>query len=359
MALKDVLQQLASETNEPCITISLNTHRTHPANLADEIVLKNLVKEAEEKVIEKYGKRSVSDLLDNLKSVSEELDVNYNLDSLHLFLSNDTKEVVRSPWSTSHSGVHIANHFVIRPVIKAYNRSEEYLVMVIDTHGIHMYEALNDVILNEVKNADFPYHENTHILTHSDKRADPKQVNDMMHDYLNRLDKAVGRLHNDTNLNCVVISSDETYHKLLEAADKPNIYLGHEALNHNHMTNHDIGLQAYSVLKVSQENRRIAAITEIKEAVGNGKVISDLQEIYQAALDGRGDLLMVHQDFEQAVVMTGDRTFTIADNTDVPGAIDDITSLIAWEVMSKKGRVIFTGNPDIKSLGNIVLKTRW
>jgi hypothetical protein len=42
-----------------------------------------------------------------------------------------------------------------------------------------------------------------------------------------------------------------------------------------------------------------------------------------------------------------------------PGAIDDIVSKIAWEVMSKKGNVLFTSQDEIKELGNIVLKTRY
>jgi hypothetical protein len=40
MALREQLQRLATETDAPCVTISLNTHRTHPDNEQDEIVLK-------------------------------------------------------------------------------------------------------------------------------------------------------------------------------------------------------------------------------------------------------------------------------------------------------------------------------
>ena len=40
-----------------------------------------------------------------------------------------------------------------------------------------------------------------------------------------------------------------------------------------------------------QNIRRRNALDEINEAVGHGKVLTDLQEIFQASLDGRGDLL--------------------------------------------------------------------
>ena len=40
MTLKQKLEALATEKNTPCVTISLNTHRTHPENVQDIILLK-------------------------------------------------------------------------------------------------------------------------------------------------------------------------------------------------------------------------------------------------------------------------------------------------------------------------------
>ena len=55
MTSKEQLQQIAIEKNTPCVTIALNTHSTHPDNEQDEILLKNLLKEAEERVINEFG----------------------------------------------------------------------------------------------------------------------------------------------------------------------------------------------------------------------------------------------------------------------------------------------------------------
>lgn len=129
MALKEQLQKLATEKNTPCVTISLNTHRAHPDNAKDEVLLKNLLKEAEDRVIAEFGKRPVASLLEKLENVSAEIDVNSNLDSLHLFVSNDTKEIVKSSWKTNNEGVHISDSFAVRPIIKSFNRSVSYLVM--------------------------------------------------------------------------------------------------------------------------------------------------------------------------------------------------------------------------------------
>ena len=130
MALKETLQQLGAEKNNPCVSISMNTHRTRPNTDQDKILLKNLLKEAHDRVSEEYDKKTVESLLNKIKTVREEIDINANLDSLHIFLSNDTQEIVKSPWEASNNRVNISTQFAIRPLIKAYNRSEPYLIMV-------------------------------------------------------------------------------------------------------------------------------------------------------------------------------------------------------------------------------------
>jgi len=112
-------------------------------------------------------------------------------------------------------------------------------------------------------------------------------------------------------------------------------------------------------VKEQQKQHRTETISEMQEAVAQGKVLTDLQEIYQASIDGRGELLIVHEDFSQAVVMKDERTFDLVDDPTIPNAIDDITSTISWEVISKKGRVVFTSQDEIKDLGKIVLKKRY
>lgn len=359
MTLKEQLKKLASEKNTPCVTISLNTHRTHPDNAQDEVMLKNLLKEAEDRVIAEFGKRPVASLLEKIENIATEIDVNYNLDSLHIFLSNDTKEIVKSAWPTSSEGVHISNSFALRSIIKSYNRSENYLVMLLSQSGVQLYEALNDEVIQEIKNEDFPFSENQHYNTHSDKGSDSKHLDDLVREFLNKVDKALVKVHNETELNCVVICTEDNHSRLQQVADKPSIYLGYAPIDYNKIDTHHIVKQSWDIVKSQQKERRSRAIEEIKEAVSRGMVLTDLQEIFQASVDGRGDLLMVHQDFSQSVIMTSDRTFELINDSTIQNAIDDITSNIAWEVLSKKGSVFFTSQNEIKELGNIVLKTRY
>lgn len=359
MTIRQKLEALAIEKNTPCVTVSLNTHRTYPENAQDIILLKNLLKEAEERVVKEFGKRPVSSLLEKLSSVESEIDVNYNLDSLHIYLSNDTKEIIKSAWSSNENDVNISDTFNIRSLIKSYNRSEEYFILLLSQNGVILYNAVNDGITNEIRNNDFPFGENRHYNTHSDKGSDSKHLDDLVREFLNTVDKAVVKMNNETGLNCVVICTEDNYSRLMQVADKPTIYNGYANINYNKTDTHHIAKQGWEIIKTLQHKRRVEAIGDIKEAIGQGNVLTDLQEIYQASIDGRGDLLMVHQDFVQPVLITGDRTFELATDLTKPDVIDDITSNIAWNVLSKNGRVFFTTQDEIKDLGKIVLKTRY
>ncbi|MGW8124009.1 baeRF3 domain-containing protein [Roseivirga echinicomitans] len=357
MTIRKKLEVLAAEKNTPCVTISLNTHRTHPASEKDVIQLKNLLKEAEDRLVNEFGKSAVSSLLEKLASIK--IDPNYNLDSLHIFLSNDTKEIIKSPWPTHSNSVQISDSFAIRSLIKSLHRSEEYLILLLSQGGVSLYNATNDEITNEVTNDNFPFSENPHEVTNREKRSDGELMDNMVREYFNKVDKAVVEVCNETGLDCVVITTEDNYSRLMQVADRPVVYLGYADIDYNNTETHQISKQAWGIVEALLYKDKTEAISEMKEAVGKGLVHTDLQEIFQAALDGRGDLLLVNADYAQSVNMTSDRTFELVKDNTKSGVIDDITSEIAWNVFSKNGRVIFTTQDEIKELGNIVLKTRF
>lgn len=359
MAITKLIEKLAVETNNPCVTISLNTYRTFPDNQKDMVRITNLAKEAEERILNEYEKRDVLPLLSKLESLEKEIDVNYNLDSLHIFVSNDTCEIIKSVWPVTENSVQISDTFSLRHLIHEMNRSEEYYILLLSLGGVHLYHTTNDSVHNEIRNEDFPFTETRHYHSTGDKSSDPKLVDNMIREYFNVVDKAVVKIHRETGLKTVVICDKNNYSLLLQVADQPNIYNGFVPLNQSKVAQHELGEQGWEVIQKIQKQRKSASISEMKVAVSQGLVLTDLQEIYRAAIDGRGDLLIAKNDFSQAVEMIDDRSFNFVEDSKQEGAIDDITGKIAWEVMSKKGRVVFTNNEDIEELGDIALKVRY
>ena len=356
---KDKLEKLASEKNYPCVTISLNTFRKYPENQNDNLKLKDLLTEAKERVINEFGKYPVKELLQKIDTIEKEIDFEYNLDSLHLFLSNSTKEIIRSTWPTMQNAVHVSESFAVKPLIKVFNRTVEYMILKLTKSEVRLLLAINDGIVGEIKNDDFPFENNVDDTTDTETITNGKQAENQVREFFNKIDKAVVRVNNKTDMKCVVISTDDNYNRLMKVADKPSVYLGWTNINYNYTASHSIGSDAWQIVNVQQKKGRAEDIKEMQEAVGKSNVITDLSEIYRAAKEGRGDLLIVNDNFHQAVRVTGEFSLDLVEDVTLPGVIDDITSDIAWNVISKKGRAIFTTQEELKTLGDIALKVRY
>ena len=356
---KNKLEKLASERSLPCVTISMNTHRLPADNHKDGIELDKLIKEAHLHVAAEFGHQDVDRLLAKIDHLGDEMDLHYRMESIHIFLSDSTTEIVKSPWPISKNTVAVAENFVIKPLIKDLNRMEEYLILVLSQSEVRLLKATNDIISGDVKGEDFPFDVNPFSMGDQANASDGKQNDNMVREFFNQIDKAVVKFHHKTEMNVVVMCTEKNWSLLTQVADKPSIYYGNTSLNHSDTVNRSLASDAWQIVVAIQDKARDMAIADMQEAAGKGKVITDLLDIYLAVKAGRGELLITHDDYHQAVKMNGQYSFYPVDDLTMPGVIDDITSEIAWEVISKKGRAIFTNQPAFKSLGSIALKVRY
>ena len=356
---KEKIEKLASERGNPCITISMNTPHSYPNNLQDVAELEKLLNEAHEHVVKEFGEFEVTNLLEKIDNLKYEIDFSYNLSSMHIFLSDSTTEIIKSSWATLANTVAVAENFVIKPLIKDFNRFAEYLILVISQTDVRLLHAINNVISKEIKNDDFNFTKNPYSQSDPDKSNDGKKTDNQIGEFFNQIDKAVVKIHHKTDLKVVVICSDNNWSRLKQVADIPSIYLGNVNISYNDTANHSLAEEAWKIVLTIQETGRAKAILEMQEAKGRGMVITDLPDIFVAVKEGRGDLLITRDDYIQPVKMTGQYTFDLATDVTLPGVIDDITSDIAWEVISKKGRAISTNQEEFNYLGNIALKVRY
>jgi len=353
---KNRLEVLASERSFPCVTISMNTHRTFQNNT---IELNRLIKEAHDHVVDEFCQYDVNNLLDKIDHVAMDIDTNYNLESLHIFLSDSTTEIVKSSWPITKNTVSVAENFVIKPLIKDLNRLEEYLILVLSQSDVRLLQATNDTISGEIESEDFTFTKNPYLLTDQGKTLDGKQADNMVREFFNQIDKALVKIQNKTDMKIVVVSTEKNWSLLMQVADKPSIYYGNTAKSYNDSADHSMASDAWQIVIDLQKEKRTKAIKEMQDAAGHGKMLTDLHEIFLAVKAGRGDLLITHDDYHQSVKMNAQDSFNLVDDVTQPGVIDDITSDIAWEVIAKKGRAIFTSQDEFKSMGNIALKVRY
>lgn len=340
MSYQQIVIELTNEGTEPCVSISLNTHRTHPDNEADRIVLKNLVKEAENKLSE-YPDEKVTNIHGLLRKVEQEIDHNKNLDSLHVFVSGNSKKIFRSPWPAHDNTVTVGDHFNLIPLIKVFNESENFYVLVLSQGGAQVFEALNKNITGEVKNDHFPFAETGYYPENAKRASDAEYVDNLLKNYLNKVDKAAVELNNETGLKFIVVSTADNFNLLQEVADDASVYIGHSDKDYNQQSPHDIIEPAWEIVESNQKKMMDETLDQLREDAGKNLIVTDTEKIDQAAIEGKGEFLFISEDY-----------------LETSPEIEKINSLIT-QILSKNGWVYLTRNEEITKMGDLVLKTRY
>lgn len=248
MSLNTIVEKLEANEGSPCLSIVIPTHRTFPDNKNDQIVLKNVCKNVEDALLNSHDKREVAAVLDRLGEVEQDVDHNFNLDSLHVFISDQIKKVVRLPLSVNKEEFEISDNFNVDHLKDFIQNSKEYAILCLSQGGVNLYHAMNESILEEVRNDDFPFPENPHYITHSDKSSDAKAVDNMVKEYFNKIDKAVVRYYNETKIKVFVICTKSNYGLLQSVADRREIYLGQGDINYNDVRPITLVEKAWEVL---------------------------------------------------------------------------------------------------------------
>ncbi|PCE64064.1 baeRF3 domain-containing protein [Sediminicola luteus] len=245
-SLKNTWKQLQSVQDPICITISMPTHRVFPDTDTDKINFKNLIKEAQEKLIDRYGKREVSDVLKSLNTLTEAYDERTQLDSVHLFASATTAELVKLPLTIQNNEVIINNAFDTHYIEDVYENKKEFFILLLSQRGARLFDALNNEILSEIENDDFPIGENPFTITDPTEASNAKRMDDTAKAYFNIVDKAVQRSSRITGLQVLVISTRRNFDYLIEVSKSPVIYLGNSLKDYNNKSTPDLAKQAWN-----------------------------------------------------------------------------------------------------------------
>jgi len=341
----------------PAVTIYMNTNRTFPENNRDSINLKNLISEAEKRIIKEYGKKESIQIIKKLKDFASEIDHNYNLDSLIIFVSSDFLEFIRLPVKVKDN-VIIDDKFATKPLIRSMLQTENYYILCISRKTIRLIEAINDSVVTEINDTSFPFQNESFIDSDDIKKAWASTYDNHAKEFFNKADKLFKHYHNK-NPKPVILAGDGrniSYYK--EVADNKKIIIGYIEGNFDATKNHEIVKQAYSVIVKFIKDEQEKSIEEIAVAQKEQKLLVDLNDIYQAVRAGNGLKLFVEKNYFQPAVIEND-VITLKDDPSEPGVTDDIINEIIDLLIQSKGNIMFLENNQLKEYNKIALITRY
>lgn len=341
---KDVFYKVLEFDTYPCVSILMNTHRTAPGYHKDPLRLKNLVKEATERLAKDFSKRDMAPIVDNLNELVESIDFSNNMDGLILFANSTYKEKVLLPFPTKDR-VIIDNTFATRDLIRWINRDTNYYVLTLNQNLVRLYEAHREQ-LNEIK-GKFPYENNLYItdkLVASFSNEGEKKIKE----YFNTIDKMFLEVYKEKPSFLLLTGTPKNISYYKEVADKKDVIIGALEGNYERISTHEIGKAAWPIVKKELAVRRNAILQDLKQAISQNKYASGVHEVWRAANEGRCSVLLVEEDYREAVsIEPKTNTLRIEEDSKLTGVIDDIADEIAEIVIKMGGRVVFTENDSL------------
>lgn len=353
------LKKIKDIISENCVTITLNTHRTKPDNQKDPLTLKNLVKEAEERLLANEKKRDVWPIIDRIKNLAENIDHSHNLESLILFVNKEMADYVRLP-ITLESRVVIDDTFSTRDMIRAFHLEASYYVLVLSQHNVRLIEAFKDKAIAEA-GQPFPIENTRFYSTSKAEIANAARQTSLIAEFFNQVDKEVNKVRKENPFPVIICAEESTYHEYLKIADQKQVIL--EAyLNRNRLdeTAQAIVTEAWDILRDHLTRKNNARKAELQQSINSGRFLSDVNDIWSAILNGRIQTLFLEEGLFKPGVIKEDkiifRSETDRSNKEV---IDDIFDEMILAIMNSGGDVVFLPKGELAKFQGFGAITRY
>lgn len=146
----DLLKEIASARNPPCVSLFQVTHRQHPDNVQDPLRFRVLIKEVEASLRKKYSSEETQNILNPFHELAIDSQFwNHTLDGLVVFACQNYFRAVRIPRSVSEF-VIVSDSFHTKPIHRFLQSVDRYQVLGISLNQIRLFEG-NRYSLDEIE----------------------------------------------------------------------------------------------------------------------------------------------------------------------------------------------------------------
>jgi hypothetical protein len=292
------LRQLQAVNEYPSVSILLPTHRTSPDNKQDPIRVKNLVAEAKNRLLGEFSAREMEPLFTKLDGLVEGVDYEHVLDGLALYVTKDTRTFTL-PFLVTERGlaltwvVAIAGNGLL-------NRTPRYYALALSEKDTRLFEGFGASV-EEIRGGGFPMrHGGPGGASNlpGGPGVNPSAVRDEAHrDFFRNVDEKFGAFQGEEKLPLVVAGVGRYLAFYREVSRSPDDIAGTVEGNYDHATEHEMAQPVWPVMQDYLAQRRADALERLDAAVGAQRSSSTIGEVWRMAKEGRGDTLLVEQDF--------------------------------------------------------------
>src|SRR4030066_1749482 len=302
----------------PCVSVFMPMHRSGPETQQDPIRLKNLIREAEERLITRgIPAPEARELLESAqKLLLGDLFHQHQSDGLGMFLSPEVFRYYLLPFVFKEL-VIVTDRFHIRPLLPLLSGDGRYYILALSQNKVRLLQGTHYSV-NEVSLADVPENlaetlrdddswKDLHMhsarsgkgtlsaITHGDE-VDSKEN---IRRYFRRIDRRLHKLLRNERMPLVMAGVDYLHPIYKEVNSYPHLMDEGIAGNPERLSAGELHELTWTIVKPYFQKAQQEAVNRYKEFISSGRASNRVRKIIPAAYHGRIEFLFFVPAFQQ------------------------------------------------------------
>jgi hypothetical protein len=366
-----VLTELLANNTTPCISVIVPTHRTLPDRIQDETEINRMLIKARELTWHKFGKSEVSlALINDLFELSKQVNFVENEEGIGFFVAPGIARVVKFPFPVTERVV-VGNNFEIRDLLYFSKAQTNYYLLLLSEKKLRLLKGIGHT-LQQVEDENFPMDltddreyarpylssSNSYSLksTENDQSVGEQQ---RLTANLKKADQLlIPYLENDVPL--IVCGTTKSLSAFKNNTDHAKNIAGEINGSYVNGSPHQLEPVCAAIIKDHYVREEQKLIEQLNEALGQNGAVTGLEQVWKAARESRGRILLVEKGYSRPGFITADGSKIFlrppqSEHEIISDAVDDVIE----EVLKKKGKVVITEDGHLEKFDGIALLLRY
>jgi hypothetical protein len=352
---REMIQELLSSSQAPCLSLYMPTHRSHPENLQDPTRFKNLVKQIEGSLLQKHSEEEVRKFIEPFESIGNDYSFwNHAMDGLAVLSSAELFKVIKLPIAVEELAI-VADSFHTKPLRKYLQSVDRYHVLGLSLHEIRLFEGNRHSLVEVELDGDVSKtitealgdeltDKHTTVASYGGAGGESSGMHHGHGGKKEEMGKDAERFFRvvatDIHENYskptgwpLILAALPEHHSLFQKVSKnPLLLPSGITMNPSSVSTDKLINLAWKVMEPEYLLKLKNLTDRFRQAQTNGKGSDDIKEVAEAAVEGRVDTLLVEADRIIAVritnLVTGNTQKKDLSNPKVDDLLDDMGELV-------------------------------
>lgn len=358
---RDELKTLTGVQADQAVSIYLPTHRAMPETQQDPVRFRNLLAEAENRLLTAgSGKSAARALLAPARKLLEDSEFwRQQSDGLAVFVAPDCLRFYRVPLSFSELVV-VAGRFHLKPLLRLYANDGRFYLLALSQNEVRLFlgtqHSINELFLSDVPRnlaaalaSDDPQRQlqfHTGAPHGSGRRAAVfhghgvgiDDDRDRLLRYCREIDAGLRPLLREEAVPLLLAGVEHLFPIYAEVDTSRNLLREGIAGNPELLSASELHQRAWQIVAPYFQKIQDEAKAGYQQLAGTGRTSSDLREIIPAAVGGRVAVLFVASDVQRWGCVDDDHNIVELHDEALPGD-EDLLDLAAVQTLINGGDV--------------------